>query len=135
MEVPKENPNASSTALVVADKNPPSLPFKMHALGAGRHANNMTFKVHHYSTNKELIQPKWMRKGELICSTSLSNALLCEDLVTDFPSRYTQCRKLGTGSEGYVHAWSHKITGTVFAVKAIRARESMPREVEVRASL
>ncbi|KAF2680544.1 kinase-like protein [Lentithecium fluviatile CBS 122367] len=52
-----------------------------------------------------------------------------------FPHQHLRCRKVGDGSEGFVEAWSHKVTGFVMAVKVIKPGKKIPLEVEVLRSL
>ncbi|KAF1961020.1 kinase-like protein [Byssothecium circinans] len=71
-----------------------------------------------------------MRKGGL-APFLLANSAHGGDLATDYPKRYTKRRKIGDGSEGWVELWEHMDSETMIAVKVIRARQAMPREVEI----
>ncbi|KAF2124275.1 kinase-like protein [Dothidotthia symphoricarpi CBS 119687] len=48
-----------------------------------------------------------------------------------FPGKHTFKRQVQKGSEGVVNAWTHTSTGVVVAVKVIKSKAELPREVEI----
>ncbi|KAF2636257.1 kinase-like protein [Massarina eburnea CBS 473.64] len=87
----------------------------------------MPFGLHLHRQRE--VRAKWVRKTGT--THPITDKLFLESLASDFPKRYTRIQKVGDGSEGCVESWAHKGSGAMIAAKVIRARQSMPREVEV----
>jgi serine/threonine protein kinase len=52
-----------------------------------------------------------------------------------FPTKHKYLRELQEGAEGAVQAWNHEPSGTTVAVKVVKSKPDLPREVELLTAL